>query len=224
MSTAPHFTFAAAAEEAIAALADSIRGKNVLLTGTSLNGIGFEAARVIANYANLLVITGYNDQRLKLSEDAIKREIPSANIRRLTLDLCSLAAVPTTPSPSGFGPFKLTVNNLENQIATDHVGPFLFTKLLTPKLLASTSSGYVPRVVFVANALHPYGPGVDLATVKTPDASKYTAPHAYIEARTVVAAFDPRIACSPGAYLDDSVVANERMSMYRADEVRDERG
>jgi hypothetical protein len=28
-----------------------------------LNGIGFETARVIAKYANLLIITGYNDER-----------------------------------------------------------------------------------------------------------------------------------------------------------------
>ncbi|KAF7296698.1 Short-chain dehydrogenase/reductase family protein [Mycena chlorophos] len=303
MSTAPQFSSATTAEEAGTALADSISGKNVLLTGTSLNGIGFEAARIIAKYANLLVVTGYNDQRLKLSEDAIKREIPSANIRRLTLDLSSLAAVRRAaaevnayPEPihvlihnaaAAIGPFKLTVDGLENQIATDHVGPFLFTKLLTPKLLASTSSGYVPRVVFVASAVHPYGPGVDLATLKTPDANKYTAPNAYIEAKaanvltaselarrakgalhafslhpgiimtnmnetdgatqllrqlgvvdaegkrneafpwktieqgaatTVVAAFDPRIASSPGAYLDDLVVANEKISAYCADE------
>ena len=31
--------------------------------------------------------------RLKLSEEAIKKETPSANIRRLVLDLSSLAAV-----------------------------------------------------------------------------------------------------------------------------------
>jgi hypothetical protein len=31
--------------------------------------------------------------RLKLSEDVIKKDIPTANIRRLTLDLSSLAGV-----------------------------------------------------------------------------------------------------------------------------------
>lgn len=35
----------------------------VLITGTSVNGIGFEAARVIAKYANLVIITGYNAER-----------------------------------------------------------------------------------------------------------------------------------------------------------------
>jgi NAD(P)-dependent dehydrogenase (short-subunit alcohol dehydrogenase family) len=93
----------------------------VLVTGTSPNGIGFETARVIAKHANLVIITGYNLERygiyfsitrapnprninaepavctrLKLSEDAIKREVPTANIRPLVLDLSSLAAVRTT--------------------------------------------------------------------------------------------------------------------------------
>jgi NAD(P)-dependent dehydrogenase (short-subunit alcohol dehydrogenase family) len=35
----------------------------VLITGTSLNGLGFECARVIAKHANLVIITGYNKER-----------------------------------------------------------------------------------------------------------------------------------------------------------------
>jgi short-subunit dehydrogenase involved in D-alanine esterification of teichoic acids len=37
---------------------------SVLVTGTSVGGIGFEAARVIAKYANLVIITGHNADRL----------------------------------------------------------------------------------------------------------------------------------------------------------------
>ncbi|KAJ7149206.1 hypothetical protein C8R43DRAFT_1192863 [Mycena crocata] len=97
------FTFNTTAEELATIFADEITA--VLITGTSLNGIGFEAARVIAEHANLVIITGYDEERLKLSQDAL---IPSANIRRLILDLSSLAT-----------------RKLENQIATDHVGAFL---------------------------------------------------------------------------------------------------
>lgn len=35
----------------------------VLITGTTRDGIGFEAARVIAKYANLVIITGHNPER-----------------------------------------------------------------------------------------------------------------------------------------------------------------
>jgi hypothetical protein len=85
----------------------------VLITGTSLNGLGFENARVIAKYANLVIFTGYSPERycvpsllslpawlnfmcrLRLSKEAIRKDVPSANIRRLSLDLSSLAAVRT---------------------------------------------------------------------------------------------------------------------------------
>ncbi|KAJ7648550.1 hypothetical protein B0H17DRAFT_1215556 [Mycena rosella] len=89
----PKFIFTMTAEEVATAFTDQVQGKNVLITGTSMNGIGFETARVIAKYANLVIIMGYNSERLKLSEEAIKKEFPSANIRRLVLDLSSLAAV-----------------------------------------------------------------------------------------------------------------------------------
>ncbi|KAJ7848543.1 hypothetical protein B0H13DRAFT_2674987 [Mycena leptocephala] len=93
MSAIPAFSFTTTADEVATAFSLEIKGKNVLITGTSLNGIGFEAARVIAKHANLVIITGYNDERLKLSEDAIKKDVPTANIRRLTLDLGSFAGI-----------------------------------------------------------------------------------------------------------------------------------
>lgn len=74
----------------------------------------------------------------------------------------------------GAASFKLTVDGLESQFATDHFGPFLLTKLLAPKLLAVRTTSYVPRVVFVASAAHAMGPGVDFATLRRPDpAAKY---------------------------------------------------
>ncbi|KAJ7058553.1 NAD-P-binding protein, partial [Mycena amicta] len=200
MSSYPKFAFETTAEEVATAFASDIKGKNVLLTGTSLNGIGFEAARVIAKHANLLIITGYNDERLKLSEDAIKKETPTANIRRLTLDLSYLAAVRKSAAEvnaysepihvlihnaaAAIGPFKLTVDGLESQIATDHVGPFLLTKLIAPRLLAAAGAEYTPRVVFVSSKAHSYGKGVDFASLKVPDESKYTAGDAYFQAKS----------------------------------------
>ncbi|KAJ6523314.1 hypothetical protein B0H19DRAFT_1276968 [Mycena capillaripes] len=200
MSAFPEFSFNTTAEEVATALSQEIKGKNVLITGTSLNGIGFETARVIAKHANLVIITGYNDERLKLSEDAIKRDIPTANVRRLTLDLSSLAGVRkaaaevnTYSEPihvlihnaaAAIGPFKLTVDGLESQIATDHVGPFLFTKLLAPKILASASTGYTPRVVFVSSGAHAFGPGVNFDTIGNPNPEKHTSSGAYFEAKS----------------------------------------
>ncbi|KAJ6453149.1 NAD-P-binding protein [Mycena sanguinolenta] len=173
MSSLPTFTSTTSAEEVATVFADQIRGKNVLITGTSIDGIGFEAARVLAKYANLVIITGYSAER-RLSEEAIKKETPGANIRPLVLDLSSLAAVRKAaaevnayPEPlhvlinnaAGGGPeFRLTADGFESQLATDHVGPFLFTKLLAPKLLAAHSENYTPRVVVVSSEAHAYVP------------------------------------------------------------------
>ncbi|KAJ6511591.1 hypothetical protein C8R47DRAFT_1207918 [Mycena vitilis] len=186
----PTFSFSTTADDLATVFAGEIRGKNVLITGTSLNGIGFETARVIAKYANLIFERSNSIHSLKLSEDAIKQELPSANIRCLELDLSSLAAVrkaaaefnaypgpplhvcgpnnvrsgthmelalkvPIHNAAAAVAPFRLTVDKLENQIATDHIGPFLFTKLLAAKLLAAST----PRALFVSSESHAYWTG-----------------------------------------------------------------
>ncbi|KAJ7452983.1 hypothetical protein B0H11DRAFT_2288427 [Mycena galericulata] len=200
MASGPAFSFNTTAEEVASAFSSQIRGKNVLITGTSINGIGFEAARVIAKYANLVIITGYNAERLKLTEEEIKREVPDANIRRLALDLGSLAGVRkaaaeanayTEPihilihnAGAAIGSFRLTEDGLESQMATDHIGPFLFTKLLAAKLLASASENYTPRVVFVSSSGHAWGKGVDFETIEVPNPEKYTSFDAYFQAKS----------------------------------------
>ncbi|KAJ6517263.1 hypothetical protein C8R47DRAFT_1312807 [Mycena vitilis] len=143
------------AEEVAKAFADEIRGKNV-------NGLGFENALVLAKYANLIVITGHNVERLKLVEETIKKELPTSNIRPLILDLSSFAAVRKAAAEvlayaeplhvlihnaaAVVMPFTLTLDGLELQMATDHIGPFLFTKLIAPKLLAARTMEYTPRI------------------------------------------------------------------------------
>lgn len=74
---------------------------------------------------------------------------------------------------ANYGPFKLTVDNLETQMATNHFGPFLFTKLLAPKLLASGTAAYTPRVVFVSSLAHAMGAGVNFSTIRNPTPETY---------------------------------------------------
>ncbi|KAJ7171007.1 hypothetical protein C8R46DRAFT_1087459 [Mycena filopes] len=194
------FGYHTTSEEAAAALATEIQGKNVLITGTSLNGLGFETARVVAKYANLVIITGYNAERLKLSEAALKEELPDANIRSLVLDLGSLAAVRIAAAEvnayeenidilinnaaSAICGFQLTTDGFEQQMATDHLGPFLFTALILPKLLAAHTTTFTPRVVFVASGAHMWGDGVNLAEMEHPDAGTYKPMTAYAQAKS----------------------------------------
>ncbi|KAJ7258749.1 hypothetical protein B0H12DRAFT_434928 [Mycena haematopus] len=195
----PTFAFTTTAEEVALAFASEIQGKNVLITGTSVNGIGFETARVLAKNANLVIITGHNPERLKIAEDALKKEVPSANIRSLILDLSSLAAVRkaaaeinTFPEPlhvlihnaaAVIGKFELTTDGIETQMATNHVGPFLLTKLLSSKLLASRSADYTPRVVFVSAKGHMFCDGINFRSLEKPDPDSHEAMDAYFQTK-----------------------------------------
>ncbi|KAJ7766193.1 NAD-P-binding protein [Mycena metata] len=193
------YTATTTAEDVASLFQDQIRGKNVLITGTSINGIGFETARVLAKYANSVIITGYSAERLKLSEEAIKKEVPGADIRPLILDLTSLAAVRKAaaevnayPEPlhvlihnaaSSAGTYTLTVDNLEDQMAIGHISPFLLTKLLAPKLLAAKTTSYTPRVVYISSKAHALGDGIDLDRVARANPETYTAFARYFEAK-----------------------------------------
>ncbi|KAJ7859001.1 NAD-P-binding protein [Mycena leptocephala] len=271
----PAFSFSTTAEEAATVFTDDIQGKNVLITGTSLNGIGFETARALAKHANLLVITGQNPDRLKIAEDTIRKEMPSANLRPLILDLSSLAAVRKAAAEvnayleplhalihnaaATTGSFKLTADNLESQMATNHIGPFLLTKLLAPKILAARTAHYTPRSKS-ANVLS----AIELSKVQRADQCVQFAPRMYFShfhqhsaegdavtwlqkmgvldadgqsnnekytfktipqgaATTVVAAFNPTLNNTPGAYLTDCVVANEVIAPHSSDPVNAEK-
>ncbi|KAF7348070.1 Short-chain dehydrogenase/reductase family protein [Mycena sanguinolenta] len=173
MSSLPAFTPTTSAEEVAAAFADQIRGRNVLITGTSIDGIGFEAARVLA--------------KLKLSEEAIKKETPDANIRPLVLDLSSLAAVRKAAAKVNTypEPLHVLINNAAGggpEWPRDYIGPFLFTKLLVPKLLATASESYVPRVVVVASDAHAFVP-LDVNMVAHPSSDTYDLFGTYCQAK-----------------------------------------
>nr|GAT61180.1 predicted protein [Mycena chlorophos] len=179
MSALPTFGFSTTAEEVSDALASEIAGKNVLVTGTSIDGLGFETARAIAKHARLVVITGYNAERLRLSVEAIRKDVPQANVQSRVLDLSSMASVRqvaeeinthTTPlhviihnAADTSGVYAVTADGFERQMAVDHFGPFLLTKLIFQKLLASASGSWLPRVVFVSSAAIAMGPGIDLS-------------------------------------------------------------
>ncbi|KAF7302645.1 Short-chain dehydrogenase/reductase family protein [Mycena chlorophos] len=298
----PTFTAKTTATEVAETFAEQIKGKTVLVTGTSINGLGFATARAFAKYAGLVVITGRSSSKLKESEEALQAEFPQANVRPLVLDLASRASVRKAAAEvnayaeplhilinnaiAPIGPFVLNEDNLESQFSLDHVSPFLFTKLLAPKLLASTTPNFVPRVIFVSSAGHLRVPGLDWDVLAHPDPAKHDAAVAYCQAKvanvlaakeltkrsngkiqsfslhpgtiatgenpvtvesliaigiytadgkpnleapvgwksrdegaatTVAAAIDPRLEGKGGAYLVDSVIADDQVSAFASD-------
>lgn len=159
------------ADEVANHFSTEIKGKNVLVTGCTLGGLGAEAARVIAkNGAALVILSGRNKSKIQATIKSIKEETPGANLRPLVMDLASLesvrkAATEVNAYPEHIDvlinnaaimahPFSKTVDGFEDQFGTNHLGPFLFTTSILPKIMASKS----PRIVNVSSTGHRFSP------------------------------------------------------------------
>ncbi|KDQ11811.1 hypothetical protein BOTBODRAFT_113965 [Botryobasidium botryosum FD-172 SS1] len=163
------FGFHTTGEEAAAVLASQIKDKNVLITGVSPKGLGAEVARVLAKFgAGLVVLAGRNREKIEQTERDIKSETPDANLRILILDLNSFASVRTAADEALGYPESLHVliNNAgimgveyrktddghEAHLGVNHLGHFLFTSRIFPKLRQSGG-----RIVNVASNGHRHG-------------------------------------------------------------------
>jgi NAD(P)-dependent dehydrogenase (short-subunit alcohol dehydrogenase family) len=140
-------------------------GRTVVVTGTTVGGLGHHTALELARRGARVVLAGRTQARLDETTSAIRAEVPAAELEHLLVDLSSLASVRKAAAHAGsFGPIDVLVNNagvmgtpyqrtedgLELQMATNHFGPFLLTGLLMPQLVASAAA----RVVTVSSTMH----------------------------------------------------------------------
>ena len=164
----PAWNAATNAEEVAAALSSSIAGKTVLVTGVSPGGLGAHFLKVIAPYGpKLLILAGRSLAKCAETAKELEAARPGITTRTLELDLSSQAQVRKAaaevlswPEPIDVlvnnaavmaTPYEKTVDGLELQFGTNHIGHFLFTNLIMPKLLASLNG---PRVVNVSSGGH----------------------------------------------------------------------
>jgi len=140
-------------------------GRTVVVTGTSVGGLGHHTALELARRGGRVVLAGRNPDKLAETRDAIREEVPTAALERLEVDLADLASVRRAgATAAAFGPIDVLVNNagvmgtsrqvtaddLDLQLATNHFGPFLLTGLLLPQLIASGAA----TVVSVSSNMH----------------------------------------------------------------------
>jgi NAD(P)-dependent dehydrogenase (short-subunit alcohol dehydrogenase family) len=168
-----NFGFHTEADEVATYFENEIKGKNVLITGCTWGGLGAEAARVVAkHHAALVIVAGRKQESLDDTIQKITAETPSANLRPLLLDLASLesvrhaaAEVNAYPEPVDVlinnaaimaSPYHTTKDGFEAQFGTNHIGPFLFTNLILPKILASKTGS--PRIVNVSSTGYHFSP------------------------------------------------------------------
>lgn len=148
-------------------------GLVAIVTGAS-NGIGKETTRVLA-LRGVHVIMGVRNVK---AGESVKEEIlqkhPGSKIDVMEIDLNSQAFIrkfaaefiatglPLNILVNNAGimapPFTLSKDNIEQQFAVNHLGPFLLTNLLLDTMKKTANEcGKEGRVVNVASELHRYG-------------------------------------------------------------------
>lgn len=140
-------------------------GRVVVITGPTLGGLGYYAARELAQRGARVVLAGRNPAKVDEAAAALRSQIVDAEVECLPLDLADLGSVRRAAARAeGLGPIDVLINNagvmgtpyartvdgLEMQMATNHFGPFLLTGLLLPRLAASGDG----RVVTVSSLFH----------------------------------------------------------------------
>ena len=158
-----------------------LQGKTFLVTGAN-SGIGRSTADALASRGAAVVMASRSAERtLPVLED-LQRKHPGADLEFLALDLASLRAVKESAERflATGRPLDVLINNagiaatpgvtrdgFEVTFGTNHLGPFLLTSLLLPRLQAAKRA----RIVNVASRAHQRVSGIDWAMLERPTRS-----------------------------------------------------
>lgn len=145
----------------------SQQGRTVLVTGVSEGGLGHHTVLELARRGARVLLAGRTPDKVATTESLVRAEVPDADLDRVQLDLADLtsvrAAAASVTEPlhvlvNNAGvmapPYSRTVDGFEQQLGTNHFGPFLLTGLLLPRLVESGDG----RVVTVASIMHRSAP------------------------------------------------------------------
>lgn len=164
----------------VSAFKDIVKDKVILITGANPGGIGGSTAVSLAAASpKLLILAGRNDAKLSETIENVKEANASVACRPLKLDLSSQEscrkAAKEIMDDSNIPQIDILINNagimnlpdrtlstegIEMQFATNHVGHFLFTNLLYPKIAqaAKKSAPGATRIVNLSSRAVFYGP------------------------------------------------------------------
>lgn len=143
-------------------------GRVALVTGAN-SGLGLHTSMELARRGARVLMACRDEGRAEAARARVRREVPTATVETLPLDLASLDSVQQasaeiasrTPAldllVDNAGvmapPRRTTADGFELQLGTNHLGHFALTGRLLPLLLAAPA----PRVVVVSSAAHKFG-------------------------------------------------------------------
>lgn len=162
----------------IEAYASRVEGKTILITGANPGGIGYSTAVALAKASpKLLILAGRSSEKLEKTAEGVKATNTSVSVKSLILDLSSQKscrkAAQEVLDDSNIDHIDILINNagimnlpertlseegIEMQFATNHIGHFLFTNLIIPKLVNTQSTQLDTRIVNLSSRAVVYGP------------------------------------------------------------------
>ncbi|KAJ2994422.1 hypothetical protein NUW58_g1563 [Xylaria curta] len=153
--------------------ATHIKDKTVLVTGASAKSLGAGFVEGIAPHGpRLIIIAGRTPSKVQQVVDDLATAHPGLAVRSLVFDFASFEAVRSAAKElnswddvpqidvlvSSVGvmglPWSTSPSGHEMQLATNHLGPFLFINLIIGKVLASPA----PRIVLISSDAHRLSP------------------------------------------------------------------
>lgn len=165
--------------EVAAAFPESVRDKTILITGVSPKSLGFATAAALASqHANRLILSGRSAEKIQSAVDSLKMAYPLVKYDVLIMDLSSQASVRAAAARINedvkITTIDILINNagvmaipaltfsedhIETTFATNHIGHFLFTNLIMPKIIkASEIAGTPTRIINVSSYGHQFSP------------------------------------------------------------------
>ncbi|KAF2451566.1 NAD(P)-binding protein [Karstenula rhodostoma CBS 690.94] len=143
--------------EVAKAFADGIRGKTIIVTGANSGGIGYTTLQAFASQSPAhLILASRTSSKTQETVEKLKTEYPGVDYRPLILNLSSQKSVRDAAAEvlswkdvdaidiivnsaglMGLPERQLTAEGIEMHFGTNHIGHFLFTSLLMPKLIAA---------------------------------------------------------------------------------------
>jgi len=146
----------------------SQKGKTIIVTGSS-SGIGYEAARVLANKEAKVIIAVRNLEKGKKAKEKILIQNKNADVEVMKIDLSDLSSIKLFAEEfknkfdkldiliNNAGvmipPYSKTMEGFELQFGTNHLGHFSLTLQLLGLIEKTPNS----RIVNVASSAHKYG-------------------------------------------------------------------
>lgn len=156
--------------------AADLAGRTFFVTGAN-SGIGRAMVEALAARGAAVVLAGRSRERTAPVLEGLRRSHPGGHAEFLQVDVADLGSVRTAASRylDGGRPIDVLINNagiagtralsangFDLTYATNHIGPFLLTNLLLPRLRAAPQG----RIVNVSSIAHTRAKGIDWSALE----------------------------------------------------------